>query len=189
MRSDCVSADVSYWLSAWWAARTKSDQNLRVNISTMTGRLWKLRYTFVGNEVGYTLICLCRQLEMLLRSWYIFAVWHTLVERLEIDLILATETISLRTTFTTWWISRWCVGETMSATVGEWMCFYCLFVEEEHTTEKHGKMKKSESGFRYLKREDRRSSMFCVIWRQAYVILHGGTAIWRDFLATSKNLS
>jgi hypothetical protein len=29
------------------------------------------------------------------------AVWRTLVERLKVDLILATETISLRTTFTT----------------------------------------------------------------------------------------
>jgi hypothetical protein len=37
------------------------------------------------------------------------------------------------------------------------------FVEEEHTTEKHGKVKKCESGFRYLKGEDRRSSMFYVM--------------------------
>ena len=38
-----------------------------------------------------------------------------------------------------------------------------LFVEEEHTTEKHGKVKKCESGFRYLKGEDQRSSMFYVM--------------------------
>jgi hypothetical protein len=37
------------------------------------------------------------------------------------------------------------------------------FVEEEHTTEKHGKVKKCESGFRYLKEEDRHSSMFYVM--------------------------
>jgi hypothetical protein len=52
MRSDCVSANISYWLSVWWAARTKSDQNLRADILTTTKEIKKQLCSLVPNQVG-----------------------------------------------------------------------------------------------------------------------------------------
>jgi hypothetical protein len=56
MRSDWVSADISYWLSAWRAVRAQSEQNLRANISTTTREIKKPLLNFIGNRVSYAML-------------------------------------------------------------------------------------------------------------------------------------
>ena len=60
LRSDCVSADISYWLSAWRAVRAQSEQNLRADISPTTKDIKNPTRSVVGVGVGYTTMCLWR---------------------------------------------------------------------------------------------------------------------------------